>query len=177
MNVPRLRGFVTQLFRQRLNVVRGLIGAMIGTAIGAALTAAIPTGFLICRWYVVGASDSDRAYDLRDARELLVFPIIGCTAVCACAGWATFAPFGRYHFARSLLVIFLVSVPFWYLIKWMELTPLRQKGVNHPVLYPTEALALIGPPIAVAALLTFMRVRSTLSGCHEPIIPSKVGGR
>ncbi len=96
--------------------------------------------------------------------------MVDCGVVCACAGWATFAPAGKYSFAWSLAIIFVGSLVAWMVLGWMELTPRRYKGVDHPAFYPSELLVLIVPPSLAAAFLTMIRVRRAPKS--DTLVPS-----
>src|SRR5262245_34939147 len=111
-------------------------------------------GFTACRWLISGATEMERQYDLQSLKNELNFPVVGCTVVCACAAWATFAPAATSRFARSLVVVFLFSVPLWYILMSMELTPRRLKGMDQPEFYLSELIVLVAPPLAAAVLLT-----------------------
>jgi hypothetical protein len=52
----------------------------------------------------------------------------------------------------------------WMLIAALELTPRRIKAVEHPVIYPSELVVLVAPPLATAIALTVARRRR-----HESI--------
>ena len=142
-----------------LNVPRGACGAVDSAAVTAVLVVALYGAFLAGRWLLEGATEFDRALDLRAMRKELVFPILGCAAVGAGAGWAASAPWGRHRFAWSLAAVFLASLPLWIVLGWLELTPRRYKGVEHPAMYPSEALEVVGPPLVAAAILGFVRAR------------------
>lgn len=79
--------------------------------------------------------------------------------ICACAAWVTFASSGKHRFARSLAIIAAVSLGAWLAVGWMELTPRRLKGTEHPRFDPSEWMLLIGAPIATAAVMTVFRLR------------------
>lgn len=111
-----------------------------------------------CRW-IAGPSEFASEWFRSDLEEHLVYPVVGCAVVCACAGWATFAPAGKHSFAWSLAFIFFISLVFWAVVSGMELTPRRLKGIEHPVFYVSELIAMIGPPIVAATLLTLFRTR------------------
>jgi hypothetical protein len=150
---------VAEARQPSLNVLRGLAGAVAGAAAAVALVAVLSAAFLACRWAVTEASAFDRDFDIRDARERLPLPAIGCAVVAGCAGWSALAPARRSPFAWTLVVVFAGSAMLWTVVGSLELTPRRYKSVSHPFLYPSEALFLVGPPVVVAGLLTARRVR------------------
>lgn len=151
----------------RLSIARGLRGAAIGGFAAAALTVVL--------WAVF----YQRGFDLRAARDELIGPILGITAIGGCAGWAAFAPAGRHPFARSFAIVFLGSLPLWAILGSLELTPRRHRGFNHPAIYPSEALLLVSAPVVMAAILTLARVwpggrsakpgAASVAGANQPL--------
>lgn len=143
---------------RRWHLPRALWGTLVSFLGGALAPLALAWMLGIHQWlWGQGqlASDSFR----QDLVDGMAYPAVGCAVICACAGWATFAPAGKHSFAWSLAIIFLISVPLWAAIGWMELTPRRYKGLVHPMYYPSELLALFGPPTVVAMALTLIRIR------------------
>jgi len=118
--------------------------------------------YTVGEWVIAGASEFDRNSDLQTLQNKIELPVIGCSLVCACAAWATFAPAGTFRFARSLAIIFAVCVPVWFIlghvVNTMGAVPLRLKGTHHPTLYPIEWILLMAPPILVTAILTATRI-------------------
>ena len=139
-----------------------LYRALWATSLCAVLGATVPVGLAVvialCRW-AVGPSEFASEWFRRDLEENIIHPVVGCGVVCACAGFATFAPRGKHSFAWSLAIIFVFSLVIWAVIASMELTPRRFKGVEHPVCYPSDLIALIAPPSVVSAFLTMIRTR------------------
>jgi hypothetical protein len=111
------------------------------------------------RW-LVGPTEVASEWFRSDLEEGIIYPVVGCAVVCACAGWATFAPAGKHSFALSLALISLVTLVLLFAIPWMGLTPRRFKGMDLPVFYPSELMAMIVPPGLAAAVLTLIRIRS-----------------
>jgi hypothetical protein len=147
-------------------LLRGLYGAILGAVFGAVVPAAIVLAGAACWWHAWGSAEIDRAYDrhavLPDIPGLVV---VGATLF-ACAGWATLAPRGRHRFTRTLTIVVAITVPLWCVVGWvvrsMELTPVRYKGIEHPAWYPSEmavAIVCLVIPIVVAAVLTAVRGR------------------
>ena len=91
----------------------------------------------------------------------------------AAAGWATFAPAGRHRFAATLAIVFVSSMGLWFMLGWMQLTPQRFKGIDHPEFYPSELMVLIGPPALVAIGLNLGRsnggIKSKPSGWDQDL--------
>jgi hypothetical protein len=152
-------GATTESRGPAVRVFRGLCGGIVGGAGAVAIVAVLWLSFLSVRWLVEDATQWQREHDLRATREELVFSVLGCATVAACAGWATYAPAGRYRFARSLVIVFLASVLLWVLIAVLNPAPRRYKGEHQPDIGPTQVTNLIGSPIIVSAILTFVRVR------------------
>jgi len=167
-------------------LLRGLCGATLSAVVGAVAPAAIVLGGTACWWYAWGSSEIDRAYDhhavLPDIPGLVV---VGAT-VFACAGWATLAPRGTHRFARTLAIVVAITVPLWCVVGWvvrsMELTPVRYKGVEHPAWYPSEmtvAFVCLVIPIVVAAVLTAVRghdaSKSEMVACGSAAADAKSG--
>jgi hypothetical protein len=137
-------------------------------------------GWTVLEWAVRGSPDFDRRYDLHWLRDRMPMPVVGCATLCACAGWATSAPVGKYRFSSSLAILFSTSVLLWFVLGSMELTPRHYKGEEHPPLYPSEVLVFFGPPVLATVLLTTIRMRGgprslrprepsvTLSTKHDP---------
>jgi hypothetical protein len=56
-----------------------------------------------------------------------------------------------------LLIILFASVVGWSLLSGFQWTPQRIKGVDHPPIYPSELLLIVGPPVLAAVVLGAMR--------------------
>jgi len=160
-----------------LKVLRGACGAVAGAAVAAVLVVVLYGGFMAGRWLLEDSTEFQRAVDLRAMREELVVPILGSAAVGAGAGWAASGPRGRHRFAWSFAAVFLASLPLWVVLGSLELTPRRYKGVEHPAVYASEALVVVGPPLVVAAVLGFVRARRWGSPAEaEPSAAADRGG-
>ena len=148
----------------KFNLSRGVRGTVLWAGIGAVAPVVMMVVFTLCRWCVWEASASDRQYDIAHLPDSLLWPVIGCAAVCACTGWATYAPIGSFRFAKSLAIVFAASVPLWLVVGSMGLTPRRTKGIENPAIYPSELILVIGPPIVAAILLAAIRVKRERTG-------------
>src|SRR5262245_23863485 len=104
---------VVQAQQTSLRVWRGLCGLVLGALGGPVAAVAVALGYTLCCWILSGTNEIDREHDLQELQENMVWPVMGCAVVCACAGWATLAPPGKWSFARSLAFIFFVSVALW----------------------------------------------------------------
>ncbi len=145
-------------------LIRGLCGAILGAAVGAVAPAAIVFGGAACWWYARGTSEIDRMYDRHAVLPDIPGLVVAGATVFACAGWATLAARGTHRFARTLAIVVAITVPLGCVVGWLvrsvELTPVRYKGVEHPAWYPSEvavAIVCFVIPIAVAAILTAVR--------------------
>jgi hypothetical protein len=143
----------------RLNLVRGFFATIVCTLVGAIAPICIMVSLSLLRWWISGASEWDRKYDIHCLKTSLFDPVIGCATVCACAGWVTFAPPGRFRFSLSLATIFAITMPIWFIAFSLEITPRRYKGIQHPAIYLSELMVLIVPPILAAAIVTALRLR------------------
>ena len=150
----------TALNARTLEPLRGMRAAAAAAAIGAVAPAALMLAFTVCRWAVQGSSAFDRQFDLLRLKRDLLGPIIGCSCVFACAGWATFAPAGVFRFARSLAIVFTSSLPVWFVLSSMQLTPRRIGYVRDPAIYPSEFLVIVAPPILAAGIVTLVRMKT-----------------
>jgi hypothetical protein len=88
-----------------------------------------------------------------------LWPVVGCACIFACAGWAAHAPRPPRSIGSSALIIAVASLAMWMLIAALEWTPRRIKSVEHPVIYPSELVLLVAPPLATAIALTVARRR------------------
>jgi hypothetical protein len=150
---------MTHLHPVSLHLLRGLFASLLGALLGAVGAISLAFGYTVWKWWVSGANELELNYDLWYFKKDLVFPVIGCAAVFACTGWATSAPAGNYSVVPTLVVIVLSSILGWYVLGGMDLTPRRFKSTYHPLVYLSELVILLGPPVVTAAVLTVMRVR------------------
>jgi hypothetical protein len=156
------------VFRQSpLNIKRGLIATCLSALAGAAGCVVVAAGIYVYRWVTSGPTGTDVQGDFQYLKTYLHYPVVGCAVVFAFAGWATFAPIRPHRFARTLLLVFLISVPCWIVLSALQITPPRLKSIQHPLYYPSEILVLIGPPLMAAAVLTVRRLR-------EPTPPAEI---
>jgi hypothetical protein len=138
------------LLRVRSGICGGLTAAVGTTALGAALG----LGAYYCEW-LLGGYEKESNQFIAVARYM-VLPALGCATVGACAGWVSRAPGERYRFARSLVIVFFVSLPLWWITGL--LTPSTYTVETYPGISTFDVLAVFGSPIAAAAMLTFVRV-------------------
>jgi hypothetical protein len=149
-----------------LSIRRGLCGAIIAAVAAAALVMVLSLGF-----WAAGQNHpmSEMGSILREEAEQMIGPIIGCAAVCACAGWATYAPVGQYRFAWSLATVFVASVCLWLVAGALDFAPRHYKGMTAREWYPRLAAFVTIPPVVVAACLTVVRVRAARQRQAEPV--------
>ncbi|WP_435021177.1 hypothetical protein TA3x_002225 [Tundrisphaera sp. TA3] len=134
---------------------RGILGTILCATAGAIGTMAM---MLVARRF--NGEWSDLAFRTW-MRNYASMPLIGCTTVCACVGWATFAPAGPFRFAPTLAILFAACVPAWWLgtLTRDALFP-HHKG-DDPFAYEWPVvLVVVAPPIAVAFLIGRARGRS-----------------
>ena len=143
----------------RLNNWNGIRGASVGAICGAAAPLVLVILLAVARGVGIETSRLGRPEDLLDFPVLIIWPSLGSAAVCGAAGWATYAPAGKYRFVTSLALVSLFSASLWILIFWMDVTPMRIKFMEHPVPFPSEVLLIVGPAVFAAALVTVLRVR------------------
>jgi hypothetical protein len=150
-----------------MNIRRGLSAAGLGAIAGALLPAALALGYVVYRWSNPGFVPSNRLhYFLGDLVRYWSVPVCGGAAFLGCAAWATFAPPGSWRFASSLLIIFLISVPSWFLLDWLDdwlnLHWLKNyKGEDSYTVRLAQALVLFGLPAATAQVLVITRLWRT----------------
>jgi hypothetical protein len=149
----------------RLAPVRGILAAMLG-ALGGALTPITILGsFTVCRWYFEGTPAIDRQWDLDRFQGKLLWPVIAFATVSSCAAWATVAPRGTYRFAKTLAIVFSVSLPLWFAPLLLGLSPRQpRKSADHPAIYRSELVVMIGAPLIATALLTAIRIYGSRAG-------------
>lgn len=141
----------------RLNLLRGLLGAVLWGVVGVVAPAATLLAITVARSLYLsypGTSVFDLRVDLVWLSEDLIAPVVGCAAVLASAGWAAYAPVGAFRFAKSLAIVFAMSLPLWFILASMKLTPRRPKNADQPAMYPSEFLVIVCPPAMAAALVT-----------------------
>ena len=109
-----------------------LAAAVLLGALGFVVPILVVVGFTVCRWIVQGASEFDRGYDLHWLPQRLIYPAVGTAFVFAAAGWATFAARGGYRFARTFATIFAISVPCWFALAVLGISPPRYKKPRPP---------------------------------------------
>jgi hypothetical protein len=143
-----------------MNIKRGVISALFCSSIGAAFTVLLIAAFVFGNWFINDSIPVERDFDVRWLSTAWMVPAIGVSIYLGVAGFATFAPTVNYGFARTLAIIFFVSIPLTSLLGNLELTPKRVKSMEHPVLYPSELAVLLVPPAFIAALLLSWRVNS-----------------
>lgn len=144
-----------------LNVLRGLTGAVLCALAAVAVAAATLRVIAVFRWYAWGANDADWRYDMSFVTDAMPSVIPGFAVVFGAAGWATYAPRGSFRLARTLSIIFVASLPLWFLIwyavEWIGLAP-RQLKEDHTRVELAGLLVLLAAPILTAAVLTAIRI-------------------
>jgi hypothetical protein len=141
----------------RVSIVRGSCFALLFGIVGFVTPVVIVTGYTVLNWIIEGSGDVDRRYDLCLLPTKVVFPAVATAFVFAGAGWATFARRGRLRFVLMLALISTVSVPSWFVLAVIGMSPPRYKCIDHPLMYPSEVLSFAIPPLVTAVVLTMMR--------------------
>ena len=150
-----------------LRVLRGIGSALSLGVVGFLAPVLALLGFTALRWVVEGTSDFDRRFDLDWLPKKAIFPAIGTGFVFAGAAWASFAPCGVHRFARTLAIVFAVSVPSWYALAIAGMTVPRLKSIQHPLIYPREVFLLAAPPILAGLVLAARRCTKARSRSPE----------
>lgn len=83
-------------------------------------------------------------------------PVIGTSAILGCAGWAARASRPPLGMGSVTFIILVGSIFMWILAFSAQVTPRRLKSIEHPQIYPSEAIVLLTPPILMAALITLL---------------------
>jgi hypothetical protein len=142
-----------------LSYLRGFGFALLFGAVGFAAPIIVLVSLTLLNWTFTGASDFDRKYDVDRLPEKLTYPAFVVSWVFAATGWATFAPRRHYRFTKTLFMITVISVPLWYVLGSMGMSPPRYKGIDHPLFYPSEILLFVIPPPLIAAILSIIRCK------------------
>ena len=146
-----------------MNYIRGIGFALFFGTIGFFAPILIGLSFTVCRWWVYGFNDFDRAYDLQLLPTYLASPAVGIAIIFATAGWATYAPKGIYRFTRTLIIIAALSLTSWvvlaHVIESLGLSPRGHIGRHQRLVEPLSVLCFAVPPVAMALILSKMRAR------------------
>ena len=140
-----------------MSYVRGLSFALLFGVVGFVTPIIVVVGFTVLSWIIKGSGDVDRRYDMHWLPTMVVFPAVATAFVFAGAGWATFARRRGLRFVLVLAVILAASILSWFFLGNLGMLPTRYKGVNHPLIYPSEVLFFAMPPLATALVLTTIR--------------------
>ncbi|MDG3007977.1 hypothetical protein [Paludisphaera mucosa] len=147
--------------RTSWHVARGLAAAAAGAAVGAIAPVALMVGFTACRWMAEGAPEFDRRLDIQKLRSSLVYPMVGCALVLACAGWATLGPPGLHRFPGTFAILAASAVFGWTILGGMFLAPLtHEDSPVHPMFEPARLAVFLAPPIIAAVVLSAVRARA-----------------
>ena len=133
---------------------RGLRGALRC----AILVAAIPSALALAKFFK-GLRSGEPLFDDSPMYWAVASAMLGF-----CAGWATYAPIGRYRFASSLAIVFLFCAIVWTLLP----SPRSGEKNVHRSELPSERWKQIGlltvVPLSITMLLTAGRaIRRTTS--------------
>jgi hypothetical protein len=147
---------------QIVRLGRGFVGTILGGGGGVLGCLVFALGFTVVRWVLQGTNAIDREDDLQELQSQLIGPMWGCALLGACSGFATWFPAGKHRFMRSLIMVFLVSVPFWQIgfILTHDPTP-HYKGTDRRGISSSELAALWIPPVLAGVIVSWMRIRGT----------------
>lgn len=145
--------------RSRLKLGRAMCWGILCGALGAVGTFGALLAYALIRWVAqvdrhvhVGVIDSD-----------WLVPVITCTTLCACAGWAAFVPLIPRRFTPTFLIICLLSLSIWLLGTQMVPPAPRRKVMEHPRLDCWRLIGITGPPVIAALVLTVIRRRGAFT--------------
>lgn len=119
------------------------------------------------RWQDLTMLGEYRGWFLSTVHKSL-WPIIGCSAVLTCSAWVANVTQPARSIAVCLMKVAGASIPLWYLLAALQITPRRLKGMVRPEIYFSEFLLLVVPPMAVACLLTWTSIRREHKRCSSP---------
>ena len=139
-----------------LNITRGLKGAVFGAVAAWGVLALLTLGYCEYRWLTRSNDVTTFLRLVRDQREPMEGPVLGCTAVATAAGWATFAPRGRYRFVRSFASVFAGSLAMWAVIGASGIIPRMYRGVSPAVDFAND-LSIGLSPLIVGLSLSIIR--------------------
>jgi hypothetical protein len=154
---------VTHARRERpgLNCLRGIGFTLLFGAAGFWGPIVLAVSFTVCRWWILGASDFDRSYDLHFLSTHMAFAVVAIGVVFASSGWATFAPRGPFRFTRTLIIIAAISVVSWIVLASLAfslgLVPRKLKGDPVPLVDPLGVLLFSVAPTVTAVVLSLKR--------------------
>ena len=106
-----------------LNVSRGLRCAILSGLLGAVAPVALVLGGTVCGWLVSGTSEWDRQADLQELPNSMLDVAIGWRRSLPARDGLPTAPLETYRFARSLAIIFSISLLLWFIMITVVLPP------------------------------------------------------
>jgi hypothetical protein len=144
--------------------VGGIAAALVYGLVGFCAPIVVVLTFTVFRWFLENASEFDRDADLRRLPGQLIFMVVGTAFIFSAAGFATYAPRGRFRFTWTLLRIFILTATSWFLLAATGVMRPRYKSADHPLIYVSEFLILSLPPILIGVGMAILRGRgSTLT--------------
>lgn len=149
--------------------MRGFKFAALAGVIGFAVPVVVMAAATAARWAILASNEADRAYDLAWLPTNLAGAAIAFTFVFAGAGLATYAPNRTYRFLRTLGIVVLISIPSWWALAACGMAHTRYKGIEHPIIYPSEVLMLAIPPLVIACALGTLRSRRNVPQPREQV--------
>lgn len=84
----------------------------------------------------------------------------------AAAAFATYLPAQPKRYLPTLGIVLVLSYCAWMLLQ--GIAPPRYKAVEHPAMYPSEAVLYFGPPIFISLMLAWERVFQLQYSAQSP---------
>jgi hypothetical protein len=159
-----------------MNIGRGLLAALALSLIGAVSAVFVICAPVLANLLLTDTHAIERQFDIRWLGLTWIGPSIGVSAYLGLAALATYTPTTNFGFARTLAIIFFLSIPVTVFIGGLELTPKRVKSITHPLTYPSEIAIFLLPPSVVAFLLLASRVKSVSGKSNETKTTEHVDG-
>ncbi len=151
-----IRYAMNQLRQTKLDLSRGIWGTCVCALCGALAPMGMALVFRMLQWFSVRTDSIDNFHE--DLEYFISEPVIGCAALCASAGWLTFAPAGLNRLLTWLVIVSLVCLEIWGIMGSMGLAPYSRKIEMH-VFHPLNLFFLVGPPSMTALFVSAIRIR------------------
>lgn len=137
---------------------RGMKGALL-SALGGFSAAMLVVGMAkLFNYLQFDPFDIFRGVEWRHWRYWLP-TVLGCTVVVAAAGWANYAPRGRYRFAATLAIIIVAGIAILTILGPLLPDPRHFKNVHPPSINPNAWISFTVPTFVVAFVVSWVRAR------------------
>jgi hypothetical protein len=164
--------FESSKSRSVLNPSRGFGFALLFGAAGFVTPILLMLAVTAVQWGISGSRDLDRAYDLMWLKTHLPYPASGTGLVFGATGWAWGAPVGSYRFTPTLVIVFAISLPMWFVLKAVvesfDPQPRVKGGTIESPVEASLVTMLAIPPMATALLLAGARAAARRKGPPDP---------